>query len=78
MADNSPTSAVDICNLALTELKTDPIESLTQKDSAIAELCKRHYDLVRKSILRNHIWNFAKAEEALARSSDGISASYEV
>lgn len=77
MADNSPTSAVDICNLALTELKTDPIESLTQKDSAIAELCKRHYDLVRKSILRNHIWNFAKAEEALARSSDGISASYD-
>jgi hypothetical protein len=76
MADNSPTSAVDICNLALTELKVDPIESLTQKGSDVAELCKRHYDLVRKSLLRNHVWNFAKTPEAIARSSNGVSASY--
>lgn len=77
MADNSPTSVIDIVNLALTELKVDTLESLDQEGSEIAELSKRHYDIVRKSILRSHVWNFAKAEAALARASTGSSASFD-
>ncbi len=76
MADSSPTSPVDICNLALTELKVDPIVALDQAGSAIAELCNRHYDIRRKALLRSHIWNFAKTEATLNRSSDGSSNSY--
>ncbi len=77
MADNSPTAPVDICNLALTELKVSPISSLDQKGNEIADLCNRHYDIVRKTILRRHIWNFAKTEANLARSSFGTSNSFD-
>ena len=76
MADNTPTSDVAVCNLALDELKIDGVESLDQKDKAEAELCKRHYDLTRKSILRSHVWNFAKSEGVLNRSSVATSNSY--
>jgi hypothetical protein len=77
MADNSPTSAIDISNLALSELKVSPISSLDQEGSVEAQLCKRHYDVERKALLRTHIWNFAKTEEALARATDGLSSSYD-
>ena len=77
MADNSPNSPVDICNLALSELKIIPITALDQENSEVAELCNRHYDLVRKTLLRSHIWNFAKTEATLARSSTGSSSSYD-
>ena len=77
MADNTPSSAVDICNLALTELKTDPIESLQQANNSVAELCNRHYDLERKSLIRSHTWNFAKAEESLSRASSATSVSFD-
>lgn len=76
MADNTPASAIDICNLSLTELKTDPIESLEQKNSDVAELCKRHYDLERQALLRGHTWNFAKTEGLLSRSSSATSISF--
>ena len=65
MADSSPTAPVDICNLALTELKVNPISALDEAGSAVAELCNRHYDIRRKAILRSHIWNFAKTEATI-------------
>ncbi len=77
MADNSPSSSVDMCNLSLTELKVNPISSLDQEGSSVAELCKRHYDARRKALLRTHVWNFSKTEEALARASDGTSVSFD-
>lgn len=77
MADNSPTSPIDICNLALSELKVSPISSLDQQGSTEAQLCKRHYDVERKALLRTHVWNFAKTEEELARATNGSSGSYD-
>ena len=76
MADNSPTSPVDICNLSLTELKVNPISALDEEGSAVAELCNRHYDIRRKALLRSHIWNFAKTEATLNLASNGSSNSY--
>lgn len=76
MPDNSPTAPIDICNLALSELKVSPITSLDQIGSDIADLCKRHYDSQRKALLRKHVWNFAKTEEALPRASAATSTSY--
>ena len=75
MAD--PSAPIDICNLALTELKLDPISSLDQKDSKVAALCDRHYDVVRKALIRAHIWNFAKSEAQLSLSTNGSSLSYD-
>lgn len=77
MADNSPTASIDICNLALSELKVSPITSLDQTGNEVAALCKRHYDIQRKGLLRKHVWNFAKAEEALDKSSEATSTSYD-
>ena len=76
MADSSPTAPVDICNLALTELKTDPISALDEEGSAVASICNRHYDIRRKALLRSHIWNFAKTEAVLNLSAVGSSNSY--
>ena len=76
MADSSPTAPVGICNLALTELKTNPISALDEAGSAVAALCNRHYDIRRKALLRSHIWNFAKTEAKLNLSATGSSNSY--
>ncbi len=76
MADSSPTAPVDICNLALTELKINPISALDEVGSAVAALCNRHYDIRRKALLRSHIWNFAKTEALLNLSANGSSFSY--
>ena len=76
MADGSPTAPVDICNLALTELKVSPISALDEVGSAVAALCNRHYDIRRKALLRSHIWNFAKTEATLNLSTEGSSNSY--
>ncbi len=76
MADSSPTAPVDICNLALTELKINPISALDEAGSAVAALCDRHYDIRRKALLRTHIWNFAKTEAVLNLSAVGTSNSY--
>ena len=76
MVDSSPEAPVDICNLALTELKITPISALDEAGSAVAALCKRHYDIRRKALLRSHIWNFAKTETKLNLSADGSSNSY--
>ena len=76
MADSSPTAPVDICKLALTELKINPISALDEVGSAVAALCNRHYDIRRKALLRSHIWNFAKTEATLNLSAVGESNSY--
>ena len=76
MADSSPTAPVDICNLALTELKINPISAIDEVGSAVAALCNRHYDIRRKALLRSHIWNFAKTEAKLNLSAVGSSNSY--
>ena len=76
MADSSPTAPVDICNLALAELKTNPISALDDTDSAVAALCNQHYDIRRKALLRSHIWNFAKTEAKLNLAANGSSNSY--
>ena len=75
MADLYPAAPVDICNLALSELKINPISSM---DTGVnGEICSRHYDIIRISLLRNHIWNFAKTEAQLSRSSNGTSDAFD-
>lgn len=58
-------SEVYLCNLSLSHVGLDAIESLTEKTKPAQE-CKRLYDFVRDATLRDHDWGFARKQEVLA------------
>lgn len=65
------TTVVGICNMALGELRADPIVALTDNNPR-AEACSVFYDEDRKQVLRDHTWNFAiKRTGALTAESTG-------
>lgn len=51
-------SPVDICNLALDDLKQAPIKSVTTPVSNTEYVCQRNYDTVRRECLFAHPWKF--------------------
>jgi hypothetical protein len=53
------TSPVDICNLALDELKQAPIQSITTPKTDAEYICARNYDNVRREALMAHPFKFA-------------------
>lgn len=59
---------VDICNLALSRLGKATINSIEYErgNSAEAIRCRLEWDSTKKSVLRDHPWNFATRIEALA------------
>ncbi|MEP3275332.1 MAG: hypothetical protein ABJN26_16075 [Stappiaceae bacterium] len=59
------TSAVEICNLALSELHAASISSLDEA-SKESRACKRWYDRTRKAVLASSEWSFAGAFSVLA------------
>lgn len=62
-------SIIDICNGALTLVGAAAISSL-EDNSNEARLCKLHYDMCRKSVLRRHPWKFAKKRVITSPLSD--------
>lgn len=54
-----PTSPVDICNLALDELKQSPVNSIDTPQTATERICARRYDAVRQECLAASSWKFA-------------------
>jgi len=61
-------SAVDICNLALSELGNKPISNIITPTTLEETICAKHYDNTRRYVLRKHLWNFAKKRVVLSRS----------
>lgn len=59
-------SDVEICNLALLRLGTNPITSLTDDGTTASNACLLVYDSTKKSLLRRHFWNFSMQRAALA------------
>lgn len=55
----APSSPVDICNLALDDLKQLPIKSITTPVSNAEQVCARNYDATRRECLFAHPWKFA-------------------
>jgi hypothetical protein len=57
-----PASAVEVCNLALSQLKVSPISSISPPDEGVeaAAACAQWYDTARLETLRAHTWNFAR------------------
>jgi len=64
-------SAVDICNLALSNLGAKVIASMTE-DSKEARACNRHYDIIRQYLLRKYKWDFNTRIVALALTTDAL------
>ena len=62
-------SAVDICNKALTRLGVTQIASFTE-NSKVARLATSHYDSLRRQELRKHPWAFAIKRVSLAKSTE--------
>lgn len=58
------TTKLDICNLALSILGQAELSSLSEVNQR-ATLCKQYYDRVRKQVLREHDWSFARCKEKL-------------
>lgn len=58
---------VDICNLALDHLHSEPITTITNPTDKVGKLCARWYDNTRKSVLRLHTWNFAMKRATLPK-----------
>lgn len=53
------TSPLDICNLALDDLKQRPIKSIDTPVSDTEYICARNYDNTRREALFAHPWKFA-------------------
>lgn len=58
-------SVIEICNVALMELASEPISSLAETTTQ-AVACNTVWDLSRRAVLREHTWNFATKTENLA------------
>lgn len=54
-----PTAPIDICNLALDEIKQNPINSIDTPVTSNEFTCRRWYDPTRAECLAQHPWKFA-------------------
>lgn len=62
-------ASVDICNSALIKLGTEKISALSD-NSRQAVLCNEQYDKLRRSLLREHPWNFAIIRDSLTANGN--------
>lgn len=65
------TSEVEICNLALSEIRAGSINSLDEASLA-AQQCKLKYAFARDMLLRDAPWQFAHKLVALAETTDEL------
>ena len=62
-------TVVEICNLALSNIRSKSINSLNDETQQ-AQYCKLKYPVVRDKLLRDFNWRFAKKTQALALRTD--------
>lgn len=74
MAFKAPSSAIEVCNMALVQLKQDAIVQLDPPSSMSEKYCALVYHQVRRACLRKHTWNFAMKRIALTPTSDATPA----
>ena len=68
-------NSIDICNMALSFLHCGRINSLDDTEKA-AQLCKIHYDHLRRRLLRMYPWGFAEKLTKLALLETSGSATW--
>ena len=67
---SQPTASVDIANLALDALGQDSVVSIVSPQQPAAYVLARHYDQVRRLLLRKYIFNFSRKVVLLTPSSN--------
>lgn len=70
------TSAVNICNLALSHIGDEANLSSLTEQSVQAEHCNRFYPVVRRLLIERHTWSFSTRRTELAELSDDPPASW--
>ena len=65
------TSKVDICNLALSNIRSGSINSLTE-GSMQAQQCSLRYPIIRDTLLAMPYWQFARRLDVLAVLTDDV------
>lgn len=73
---SAPTSAVEICNLALDQLKQEPASDISSPSTKVETICARHYDQTRREVLRKHPWNFAIKRAQLTKDATAPTFGY--
>lgn len=64
-------SEVEICNMALSQVRAGSINSLDQSPpTAASQYCRLWYPICRDVMLENSVWNFARRIAALAQLSN--------
>lgn len=66
---SAPTAPVEICSLALEYLSDVAITSIDDPQTTPEHIMARWYDMTRRSLLRQHPWNFAIRRTNIARES---------
>lgn len=60
----------DICNVALDLLgEKSGVSNIETPETDVEHLCARHYVNVLEYLLRNYVWNFAKARKIISRDA---------
>ncbi len=68
----APTSPIEICRLALDAIgEKGKIASIEIPENKLEVLLARHYDVTRRALLREYMWNFARHQVTIARTGDG-------
>lgn len=62
----APAQSIDVANLALSLLHQAPITSLTDTNNPASIAANTWYDVSRRELLRNFVWNFAKKRSTAA------------
>jgi len=67
-----PTTPAEICNLALLQLgERGVVVNIETPTNDMEVLCSQQYDLTRRGLLEEYVWNFAREEKQIARTGDG-------
>ena len=66
---SQPSSALDICNLALAKLGEAPLSAINPNGNPASRLCYMHYHPARREVLVANRWSFAIAS-TIIRSTD--------
>lgn len=59
-------NAVQICNIALAKIGSDSFITSLDEDTKSARHCSIFYEPIRDSLLRSHLWRFARKQYQLA------------
>lgn len=64
-------SEIQICNMALAKMGSDSFITSFDDGTKAARLLSIFYQPIRDSLLRSHLWRFARQQYQLAQLSDG-------